>query len=325
MQLEQVSAHAWAWISPAYRFCDANAGFVAAGPGAVVDTLSDLAHARALRDAIAAVFAGRPGYVVNTHEDLDHVFGNQVFAGAEVVGHRSLPERMPKAASPIRMRKTMDYARNKLARLALRIWAPGALASVDQLGGDYDFTGVELVTPSRLVDDRLTLDLDGLALELVHVGPAHQEGDLLVHLPAEDVLFAGDIVFKNATPIGWRGTFDDWRRALAAVEARAPARIVPGHGPVCGLDGVADVRAYIDHVEGEARPLFDAGVPALEAAKRIPLGRFAEWHCPARLYANVLRAYRGFRGEAPDAPWNFLDLFNGMHKLARARGLPVEY
>jgi len=325
MELERVSAHAWAYVSPAYRFCDANAGFVSAGPGAVVDTLADLAHAGALKAAIAQVFATPPGWVVNTHEDLDHVFGNQVFAGAEVVGHRSLPERLPKAANPNRMRKTLDYSRNKLARLALSIWAPGALASVDQLGGDYDFTGVELVPPTRLVDDRLTLDLDGMALELTHVGPAHQEGDLLAHLPAEDVLFAGDIVFKNATPIGWRGTFDDWRRALAAIEAKAPARIVPGHGPVCGLDGVADTRAYIDHVEAEARPLFDAGVKELEAAQRIPLDRFADWHCPARLYPNVVRAYRGFRGEPADAPWNFLDLFNGMHKLARTRGLPVEY
>ncbi len=325
MELERVSEHAWAHVSPCYRFCDANSGFVAAAPGVVVDTQSDLAHARALKDAIAAVQPDPPGYVVNTHEDLDHVFGNQVFAGAEVVGHRSLPQRLPKAASPIRMRRTLEYSRNKLARLALRIWAPGALAAVDQLADDYDFSGVELVEPTRLVDDHLTLELDGLALELTHVGPAHQEGDLLVHLPGEQVLFAGDIVFKHATPIGWRGTFDDWRRALDVIEAKAPARIVPGHGPVCGLDGVADTRAYIDHVEGRARPLFDAGVPALEAAGRIPLERFAEWHCPARLYANVQRAYRGFRGDPPDAAWDFLDLFNGMHKLARARELPVEY
>ncbi len=325
MELERVSAHAWAAVSPRYRFCDANSGFVAAGPGLVVDTQSDLAHARALQAAIAAVFAQAPGYVVNTHEDLDHVFGNQVFEGAEIVGHRSLPERLAKAANPNRMRKTIEYTRNKLARFALRIWAPGALAAVDQLGDDYDFTGVELVPPTRLVDDHLELALDGLVVDLVHVGPAHQEGDLLVHLPAEDVLFAGDIVFKNATPIGWRGSFDDWRRALAAIEARAPTRIVPGHGPVCGLDGVADTRAYIDHVEEHARPLYRDGVSALEAAKRIPLDRFAEWHCPARLYANVQRAYRGFRGEPPDAPWNFLDLFNGMHTVARARGLPIEY
>jgi glyoxylase-like metal-dependent hydrolase (beta-lactamase superfamily II) len=325
MSLERVSAHGWAFISPAYRFCDANAGFVSAAPGVVVDTQSDLAHARALKTAIAAVFDGSPGYVVNTHEDLDHVFGNQVFTGAEVVGHRSLPERLPKAANPNRMRKTMGYLKNPLVRFIFAITSPGALASVDQLEGEYDFTGVELVPPTRLVDEHLSLPLDGVSLELTHVGPAHQEGDLLVHLPDEGVLFAGDIVFKNATPIGWRGTFDRWRRALDAIEARAPERIVPGHGPVCGLDGVRDVRAYLDHVEEHARPLFDQGVKALEAAKRIPLGPFADWHCPARIYANVERAYRGFRGDPPDAPWNFVDLFNGMYKVANARRLPIEF
>jgi len=323
--LERLSAHAWASISPNRRLCDANAGFVAAGPGLVIDTLSDLAHARALRADIAEVFPRAPGLVVNTHEDLDHVFGNQVFAEAEILGHRSLPQRLPEAADPVRMARTLGYARKPISRALLRIVAPGTLAAVDQLAGAYDFAEIEVRPPTRLVDDRLGLELDGTAVALLHVGPAHLEGDLLVHLPADGVVFAGDIVFKEVTPIGWRGAFADWRRALATIEALAPRRIVPGHGPVCGLDGVHDVRTYLDHVEGTARAFFDAGLSEAEAAARIPLGRFASWHCPARLYANVARAYRGFRGEPPDRPWNFIALFNAMHRLARRRGWPLEF
>lgn len=325
MPLEQVSDHCYALIATRNRFCDANSGFIAQGAGVVVDTQSDLAHAQALKDAIAEVTDRAPGLVVNTHEDLDHVFGNQLFEGAEIIGHRSLPDRLPHAANPKRMAKTLAYAKNPLSRLLLRLVAPGALASVDQLGGDYDFTGIRLVPPTRLVDDRLTLDVDGLAVELIHVGPAHQEGDLLVHVPADGVVFAGDIVFRHCTPIGWRGTFDDWRRALAAIDALGARIVVPGHGPTADHRATAEVHAYIDHVEGAARPLFDAGVPALEAAMRIDIEPFRHWTMPARLYPNVERAYRGFRGDPPDKPWNFFGLFNGMHRLAKARDLPLEF
>ncbi len=325
MRFEQVSASAYAAIAARNRLCDANSGFVARGLGLVVDTQSDLAHARALQAHIRGVFDGPPGLVVNTHEDLDHVFGNQVFAGAEVVGHRTLPARMPQAADPRRMARTLGYAKSPITRRVMGWLAPGALAAIDQLGGDYDFAGIRPVPPTRLVDDRLDLDLDGLAVELIHVGPAHQQGDLLVHLPAEGVVLAGDIVFRGCTPIGWRGTFADWRRALATLDDLRARVIVPGHGPVCGAEGTADVRAYIDHVEAAARPLFDAGVPAFEAATRIDIGPFAAWNVPARLYPNVERAYRGFRGDPPDKPWNFLRLFDRMHALAQARGWPLEF
>ncbi len=325
MRLERVSTNAYALIAPKNRLCDANSGFVASGVGLVVDTQSDLTHAGAVKAAIAEVSERPPGIVVNTHEDLDHVFGNQLFEGAEIIGHRSLPERLPHAADPKRMRRTLGYARNPLTRWAMRAAAPGALAAVMQLGGDYDFEGVRLVPPTRLVDKRLALHLDGLTVDLIHVGPAHQEGDLVVHLPQEDVVFAGDIVFAGCTPIGWRGTFDDWRRALDTIDALAPRAIVPGHGPVTGPEGTSDVRAYLDLVEAAARPHFDAGFDAFDAALRIELGRFTDWTCPARLYANVERAYRGFRGEPPDKPWNFFSLFNKMHRLAKARGLPLEF
>ncbi len=325
MRIEQVSPHAYAVVAEKNRLCDANSGLVAAGPGLVIDTQSDLGHARELQDLIAEVFARPPGLVVNTHEDLDHVFGNQLFDGAEIIGHRSLPERLPHAADPKRMARTVGYTKQPITGRVFRWLAPGAFAAVEQLGGDYDFAGIRLVPPTRLVDDRFSLNLDGFAVELIHVGPAHQEGDLLVHLPAERVVFAGDIVFRECTPIGWRGTFDDWRHALAAIDKLAPEVIVPGHGPVGRTDATGDVRAYLDHVENAARALYDEGVPALEAAMRIDITPFAHWSVPARLYPNVERAYRGFRGDPPDKPWNFFKLFNGMYRLAQARGLPLEF
>ena len=79
---------------------------------------------------------------------------------------------------------------------------------------DWDFTGVELRPPTRLVDDRLTLDVGGLRVDLIYVGPAHTQGDLLVHLPEQRIVFTGDVLFRLCTPIGWEGTFQRWGEAL---------------------------------------------------------------------------------------------------------------
>jgi hypothetical protein len=74
-----------------------------------------------------------------------------------------------------------------------------------------------------------------------------------------------------------------------------PEVIVPGHGPVCGIEGVTEMRAYLEYVRSEARASFDAGLTSLEAARRIEFGPYGEWRAPARLFMNVERAYREFR------------------------------
>ncbi|HYV58108.1 MAG TPA: MBL fold metallo-hydrolase, partial [Candidatus Nitrosopolaris sp.] len=186
---------------------------------------------------------------------------------------------------------------------------------------DWDFTGIELVPPTTLVNDRLTLDLDGLRVELVYVGPAHTAGDVIVHLPAERVVFTGDILFRLCTPIGWEGTFDRWTAALDAIVALEPEVIVPGHGPVCGVEGPREMKAYLEYVRAEAGRFFAAGVSALEAARRIDLGPYAGWTEPERIVFQVERAYRELRGEPFDAPIDITALFGGMLTLRWERNV----
>jgi glyoxylase-like metal-dependent hydrolase (beta-lactamase superfamily II) len=169
------------------------------------------------------------------------------------------------------------------------------------------------------MDDRLVLDLDGLRVELVYVGPAHTAGDVIVHLPEARVVFTGDVLFRLCTPIGWDGTFDAWIAALDAIVALAPEVIVPGHGPLCGVEGPREMRDYLVYVRGEARRLFDAGVPVVEAAKRIDLGPYAGWTEPERIVFQVERAYRELRGEPYDTPLDVNVLFAGMHAVREAQ------
>jgi len=323
--MKQVSDNCFAALNEKNRVCDANSGLINRGGGVVIDTQSDLAHARRMIEMFGKVWPAMPQRVINTHEDADHVWGNQLFEGAEIIAHRSVPERMKKVADPKESQHLLHGVGHFLTRVLLKVTHPGLVAAGKQLIEDYDFDGIELVLPTTLFDERYELDLDGTAVHLLYVGPCHQVGDTIVHVPEERVVFAGDVLFRLCTPMGWTGSYEKWFRCLDLIIELDPEVIVPGHGPVCGIEGAMELKAYLEYVREESKRLFDEGMSSLEAAKRIEFGPYGEWAAPARLYMNVERAYREFRGEPPDAPWDSAATFDAIYQVARAKGIEVEF
>lgn len=325
MKMHQVSDTCFAVINEKNRVCDANSGLINCGGGVVIDTQSDLAHARRMIEMFSKVWPAMPQRVINTHEDADHVWGNQLFQEAEIIAHRSVPERMKQVAEPEESQKMLHGVGKFLTRLALKALHPGILAAGQQLLEDYNFDGIELVLPTTLFDARYELDLDGTEVHLIYVGPCHQVGDTIIHVPKERVVFAGDVLFRQCTPMGWTGSYQKWFDCFDLMMELDPEIIVPGHGPLCGKEGVTELRAYLQYVRDESRKAFDAELTSLQAAKTIEFGPYAEWRAPARLYMNVERAYREFRNEPPDAPWDSAGTFDAIYEVAKARGIDVEF
>jgi glyoxylase-like metal-dependent hydrolase (beta-lactamase superfamily II) len=152
---------------------------------------------------------------------------------------------------------------------------------------------------------------------LIYVGPAHTSGDVIAHLPEQKIVFTGDILFRLCTPIGWDGTYDGWITALDYIVSLQPDVVVPGHGPLCDVTGVQEMKNYLIYVRQEARLCFDRGLSILEAAKQIDLGVYSSWTEPERILFSLDRAYREFRGEPYDAPIDTTTLFRGMYELRR--------
>ncbi len=321
MKMEQLSEHCYAVLNEKNRVCDANSGLINVGGGMVVDTQSDLSHARQMIEMFNKVWPGMPKRVVNTHEDADHVYGNQLFEGAEIIGHRSVPDRMEQVAQPGEFRKLMKLANGPVIGSLFKLVHPGVVAAGRQLHEDFDFTGVELVPPTTLFDDGMVIELEDMEVQLIRVGSCHQVGDTVVWAPKERVLFAGDVIFRLCTPMGWVGTYDNWFKCLDLLESLNPEVVVPGHGPVCGIEGIIEMKAYLQYVRGESRKFFDDGVSAVDAARRIDFGPYAGWIAPERVYLNIERAYREFRGEPPDKPWDQAKTFDTIYGVARAREL----
>jgi glyoxylase-like metal-dependent hydrolase (beta-lactamase superfamily II) len=321
MKLQQVSENCFAVLNEKNRVCDANSGLINLGGGVVIDTQSDLSHARQMIELFGKVWRGMPKRVINTHEDGDHVWGNQLFEGAEIIAHRTVKELMPHVADPRETQQLLKGADHFFSRMLLKALHPGAR----QLQQDFDFDGIKLVLPTTVFEERHVLNLDGTEVHLIYVGPCHQIGDTIIHVPKERVVFAGDVIFRQCTPMGWNGTYDKWLKVLDLIIWLDPDVIVPGHGPVCGIEGAMEMKAYLQYVREESRRWFDEGLTSLEASKRIDLGPYGAYRAPARLYMNVERAYRECRHEAADAPWDHAKTFDAIYALARARGIEVEF
>ena len=306
MELRELARDVYACLQPDRGLGTSNSGLLNRGGGLVVDTFWDLPHTRQMIDTYARVWKAPARRVVNTHRNGDHCWGNQLFPDAEIIGHRLCAAEFGKERPEF-----MQTLRNSGSS------SDPALAAFARRLADWDFAGIELRSPQTLVDERLTIDLDGIHADLIYVGPAHTAGDLIVHLPAERIVFTGDILFRLCTPIGWEGTYDRWIAALDRIVALAPDVVVPGHGPVCGLEGPREMKAYLQYVRAESKRLFDRGLSAVDAAKRIDLGPYAGWTEPERIVFQVERAYRELRGEPFDAPIDVTPLFGAMHELAR--------
>ncbi len=284
MKLEEVGDDIYACVPDRAASGHSSSGLVDAGGGLVIDTQFDLAHAQSMRQLFGQVWRKPPRRVVNTHQHPGHTWGNQLFPNAEILAHHLLPECV-RAERPEDMQRLRD---------AVDSPHPGVAARARALQ-EFDFHWIVPKGGSTFFDERLVLRLDGTEVHLIHVGSCHSQGDTLVHLPAEGVLFAGDVLCRGLTPLV-TGSFDNWLSALDWILELDPEVIVPGHGPLCGIEAAMDEKAYLGYVWLESKRHFRAGRTVLEAAKRIELGTYAAWAEPERLYFNVEQAFRELAG-----------------------------
>ena len=310
--LHELGNDVYAYLQPDGSWGWSNAGLVVdGGQSLLVDTLFDLkltgemlAEMRRASPAAADI-----GQLVNTHANGDHCWGNQLVAGAEIIASRA------GAAEMAEVRPEM------LAEMMAAAPGMGQLGEyLTNIFGAFEFAGIELAPPTRTFEGETTLAVGDKEVRLIEVGPAHTKGDILVHLPADRVVFTGDILFIEGHPIIWAGPVENWIKACDRIVEMDAVAIVPGHGPLTDQAGVVALKGYLEYIAREARARFDAGMPAEAAARDIALDAYASWSDAERIVVNVNTLYRQFRGEAA-GEMDIVGLFTEMGKLARERGL----
>ena len=162
-----------------------------------------------------------------------------------------------------------DYFRRQGARIIAseaavadqRKRAQDQFIMLDNLVGRELMEGTNAAHVDETFAERFDITLGGTRIEVRHAGPAHTPGDSFVWLPAQRVVFTGDIVYtERMAGVIAQSSSSNWIEVFDLMAAREPRYLVPGHGSVTNLERARrDTRDYLVFLRTEVADFIDAG------------------------------------------------------------------
>lgn len=305
----------WAYLVPDGSWGWSNAGVIADGDTCLlVDTLFDLKCTREMleiyRKSIPAT--EKVDILVNSHADGDHTFGNQLVKDARIIGTQGTVD---------------DFARfdpEVLEKICLNAEEYGSSGVfMRECFRPFDFSGIKLTPPTETFSGTIDIMVGSKKVQLIEVGPAHSLGDALIFVPEDKVIYTGDILFSEGTPIAWYGPIKRWIDVCDMILNMDVESIVAGHGPISTKDDVRRMRDYLIDISDKARPLYEQGMDYLEAAYKIDLGQYRDWNDAERVVVTLRTLFDDFEN-APNRPTYapipfFAEMKSFRHHLGRDR------
>jgi len=257
-----------------------NGGFVVGRDGALmIEGFTTPAGASFQMDALRMVSQAPVQAALDTHYHFDHSMGN-AFYGAQGVplwAHATAARRIVDSYTPL---QGADKAA-VLGPFEKRVKDAKSQAERDHAQGDLNaMTGVfqlansaMLALPNHPLDPAklpTTIDLGGVSAVLESY-PGHSGTDIIVRVPEQNVVYTGDLLFSGWYPVCFdeQATVSGWRATLAKFAAfDKDTLFVPGHGQICGQEGIASIREVFDDIATQAERMYRAGIPAEEAQHR---------------------------------------------------------
>jgi cyclase len=237
----------------------------------LVDTKYSWLGAQLRREADAAT--QKITQVINTHHHGDHTGGNHAFsADVAIIAHEN--------AKPRILAQTQQYVsgvaggRKELANskgeTTVRI-----LSDIAEFEKNAASIKPESWAPTKTVSDGEELKIGGITVVLRHFGAGHTDNDLVLHLPDQNVIHTGDLLFNKVYPYvdrSAKANTKGWINSLNQIAklAKDDTIIVPGHGEISNKAAIAEQIKYFEDMLVFVREQIKAGKSKDEISKMNP-------------------------------------------------------
>jgi glyoxylase-like metal-dependent hydrolase (beta-lactamase superfamily II) len=265
MRATQVAPGIYAVITPAREFpnpdnrgWNSNSAFVVTDSGVVLfDTGSSTEIGKALKRTIATVTDKPVRWIVNSHAHGDHWLGNAAFADSvETIF----------ASSTVRERIKLDGP----------TWVERFQRMTDGATGNSP-----IALPTATINQRTERVWGNTRFVIFPSGNSHSPGDLLVWLPEARVLLSGDVVYSDRMPSTNASDLKQWISLLGELQRLQPRVVIPGHGRVTDVNGIARLQALLQGLWQSVEKGYAAG------------------KAPYEIVPDVSQALAGFRADFP--------------------------
>jgi cyclase len=257
-----------------------NGGFLAGKDAALLlEGYGSPAGASFQMDALRMVSQVPVKGALDTHYHFDHSMGNSFYGanGVQLWAHAATAKRivdnyaplqgLDKAAALGPYEKRIKDAKSDAERAH-------AQSDLNAVTGLYQIASSTVIgLPNHPIDPAklpMAIDLGGLTA-VIESYPGHSGTDMIVRVSEQNVVYAGDLLFSGWYPVCFdeKATIFGWRDTLKKFAAfDKDTLFVPGHGQICGQEGIATLREVFDDIAGQAEKMFKAGVPVEEAQHR---------------------------------------------------------
>lgn len=257
-----------------------NGGFLAGKEGALLlEGYGSPAGAAFQMDALRMVSQVPVKAALDTHYHFDHSMGNSFYGtnGVQLWAHATAAKRIvdnytslqgaDKDAVLAPLEKRIKDAKSDTERAH-------AQSDLNAATGLFQIANASMLgLPNHPLDPAklpLSVDLGGLTAVL-ESHPGHSGTDIIVKVPEQNVVYTGDLLFSGWYPVCFdeKATISGWRETLKKFAGLDKDTLfVPGHGQLCGQEGIATIREVFDDIAGQAEKMYKAGVPVEEAQHR---------------------------------------------------------
>lgn len=156
--------------------------------------------------------------------------------------------------------------------------------------------GATFRKPDEVFEKEKTLDLGGVRVRILRLGPGHTRGDTVMFVEGDGVMFSGDLAMRNifpafATP---QSSARTWLTSLDEMDRLKATRVVPAHGDITDASVVDAYRGFLEALQVRVGEFKREGKTAKDVAEVMQeefKGRYPSWAQPIRVHRAVMVVY----------------------------------